>query len=161
MTTAIDAGSPAPGFSAPTDSGGSLSLESLRGKAVVLYFYPRDDTPGCTREAQEFTEALDEFSRAGAEIVGVSKDTAAKHDRFRAKYGLPFTLVSDTDSDICERYGVWAEKTNYGKTYMGIERATFLIDADGTVSKVWRKVKVAGHVDAVLEAVKALAAANG
>ena len=161
MTTAIDAGSPAPGFTAPTDGGGSLSLESLRGKAVVLYFYPRDDTPGCTREAQEFTEALDEFARAGAEIVGVSKDTAARHDRFRAKYALPFTLVSDTDSDICERYGVWVEKKNYGKTYMGIERATFLIDADGTVSKVWRKVKVPGHVDAVLEAVKTLSVTDG
>ena len=110
MTTAIEAGSPAPGFSAPTDGGGSLSLESLRGKAVVLYFYPRDDTPGCTREAQEFTEALDEFARAGAAIVGVSKDTAARHDKFRAKYGLPFTLVSDADSDICERYGVWARR---------------------------------------------------
>ena len=127
----------------------------------MLYFYPRDDTPGCTREAQEFTEALGEFARAGAEIVGVSKDTAAKHDKFRAKYDLPFTLVSDADSDICERYGVWVEKKNYGKTYMGIERSTFLIDADGTISRVWRKVKVAGHVDAVLGAVKDLNAGDG
>ena len=156
MSTTIDAGSPAPGFTAPTNDSGSLSLEDLRGKAVVLYFYPRDDTPGCTREAQEFTEALPEFVAAGAEIVGVSKDTAVKHDKFREKYGLPFTLVSDAESDICERYGVWVEKKNYGKTYMGIERATFLIDADGNVSKVWRKVKVAGHVEKVLEAVKAL-----
>ncbi len=127
----------------------------------MLYFYPRDDTPGCTREAQEFTEALAEFARAGAEIVGVSKDSAAKHDKFRAKYGLPFTLVSDAEGDICERYGVWVEKKNYGKTYMGIERSTFLIDADGSVSKVWRKVKVAGHVDAVLGAVKDLNAGDG
>ena len=127
----------------------------------MLYFYPRDDTPGCTREAQEFTEALGEFARAGAEIVGVSKDSTAKHDKFRAKYGLPFTLVSDADSDICERYGVWVEKKNYGKTYMGIERSTFLIDADGTVSKVWRKVKVAGHVDAVLGTVKDLNSGDG
>ena len=112
MTTAIDAGSPAPGFTAPTNDGGSLSLDSLRGKAVVLYFYPRDDTPGCTREAQEFTEALPQFAAAGAEIVGVSKDSAAKHDKFREKYGLPFTLVSDAESDICERYGVWVEKKN-------------------------------------------------
>ena len=161
MTTAIDAGSPAPGFTAPTNDGASLSLDSLRGKAVVLYFYPRDDTPGCMREAQEFTEALGEFAAAGAEIVGVSKDTTAKHDKFRAKYGLPFTLVSDAEGDICERYGVWVEKKNYGKTYMGIERSTFLIDADGTVSKVWRKVKVAGHVDAVLGAVKDLNAGDG
>ena len=161
MTTVIDTGEPAPAFTAPTDGGGSLSLESLRGKAVVLYFYPRDDTPGCTREAQEFTEALPAFAAAGAEIVGVSKDTAAKHDRFREKYGLPFTLVSDAESDICERYGVWVEKKNYGKTYMGIERSTFLIDADGTVAKVWRKVKVAGHVETVLEAVKDLKRAGG
>ncbi len=156
MTSAIEAGSTAPSFTAPTNDGGSLSLDSLRGKAVVLYFYPRDDTPGCTREAQEFTEALPAFAQAGVEIVGVSKDTAAKHDRFRAKYGLPFTLVSDAESDICERYGVWMEKKNYGKTYMGIERSTFLIDADGTVARVWRKVKVPGHVDAVLEAARSL-----
>ena len=161
MSTTIDAGNPAPGFTAPTNDGGSLCLEDLRGKAVVLYFYPRDDTPGCTREAQEFTEALPEFAAAGAEIVGVSKDTAAKHNKFRTKYGLPFTLVSDAESDICERYGVWVEKKNYGKTYMGIERATFLIDADGTVAKVWRKVKVAGHVDKVLEAAKVLNATGG
>ena len=161
MTTVIDAGSPAPGFTAPTNDGGSLSLDGLRGKAVVLYFYPRDDTPGCTREAQEFTEALGEFAAAGAEIVGVSKDTTAKHDKFREKYGLPFTLVSDAEGDICERYGVWVEKKNYGKTYMGIERSTFLINADGTVSKVWRKVKVAGHVDAVLGAVKDLNSGDG
>ena len=161
MSTTIDAGSPAPKFTAPTNDGGSLSLEDLRGKTVVLYFYPRDDTPGCTREAQEFTEDLDEFAAAGAEIVGVSKDTAAKHDKFRAKYGLPFTLVSDAESDICERYGVWVEKKNYGKTYMGIERATFLIDPDGNVNKVWRKVKVAGHVDKVLEAVRALNDGSG
>ena len=154
MTTVIDAGSAAPAFAAPTNDGGSLSLESLRGKAVILYFYPRDDTPGCTREAQEFTEALPAFADAGAVIVGVSKDTAAKHDKFREKYGLPFTLVSDAESDICERYGVWVEKKNYGKTYMGIERATFLIDPEGTVAKVWRRVKVPGHVDKVLEAVR-------
>ena len=160
MSSTVDAGSPASGFTAPTNDGGSLSLDSLRGKTVVLYFYPRDDTPGCTREAQEFTEALPEFTAAGAEIVGVSKDTAAKHDKFREKYSLPFTLVSDADSDICERYGVWVEKKNYGKTYMGIERSTFLIDSGGTVSKVWRKVKVAGHVEQVLEAVKDLNAAG-
>ena len=161
MTTAIDAGNPAPAFTAPSDDGGSLSLKNLRGRAVVLYFYPRDDTPGCTREAQEFAEALPKFARAGAEIVGVSKDSAARHDSFRAKYALPFTLVSDADGDICERYGVWVEKKNYGRTYMGIERATFLIDPAGTVSKVWRRVKVAGHVDKVLEAVQALNDADG
>ena len=156
MTTAIEAGTPAPGFTAPTNDGSSLSLDSLRGKAVVLYFYPRDDTPGCTREAQEFTEALPRSRRPAPRSSASPRDTAAKHDKFREKYGLPFTLVSDADSDICERYGVWVEKKNYGKTYMGIERATFLIDASGDVSKVWRKVKVAGHVEKVLEAVQAL-----
>ena len=161
MTTVIDAGSQAPGFTAPTNDGSSLSLDGLRGKAVVLYFYPRDDTPGCTREAQEFTEALGEFAAAGAEIVGVSKDTAAKHEQVLREVRPPLPLVSDAEGDICERYGVWVEKKNYGKTYMGIERSTFLIDADGTVNKVWRKVKVAGHVDAVLGAVKDLNAGDG
>ena len=162
MTTVIDAGSPAPGFTAPTNDGGSLSLDSLRGKAVVLYFYPRDDTPGCTREAQEFTEALSEIrGRRCGDRRCLQGHGTAKHDKFRAKYGLPFTLVSDTEGDICERYSVWVEKKNYGKTYMGIERSTFLIDAVGTVNKVWRKVKVAGHVDAVLGAVKDLNAGDG
>ena len=156
MTTVIDTGSPAPDFTAPTSDGGTLTLSSLRGRAVVLYFYPRDDTPGCTREAQGFAETLPAFAEAGADIVGISKDTVAKHDRFRAKYGLPFPLVSDAESDICERYGVWVEKQNYGKRYMGIERSTFLINPDGVVSRVWRRVKVPGHVDAVLEAARAL-----
>lgn len=156
MTRTIEAGSPAPDFTVPCDDGGTFTLSSLRGKAVVLYFYPRDDTPGCTREAQGFAEALPAFAEAGADIVGVSKDTPASHDRFKAKYGLPFRLVSDSDGDICERYGVWAEKKNYGKTYMGIERSTFLIGADGVVGRVWRRVKVPGHVDAVLEAVRAM-----
>ena len=156
MTRTIEAGSPAPDFTAPCDDGGTFTLSSLRGKAVVLYFYPRDDTPGCTREARGFTEALPAFAEAGADVVGVSKDTPASHDKFKAKYGLPFRLVSDSDGDICERYGVWAEKKNYGKTYMGIERSTFLIGADGVVGRVWRRVKVPGHVDAVLAAVRAM-----
>lgn len=153
MTT-LDVGNPAPDFTAPTNDGGTLTLSSLQGKAVVLYFYPRDDTPGCTKEAQGFTDMAADFEKAGAEIVGVSKDTAAKHDKFRAKYDLSITLVSDAESDICERYGVWKEKKNYGKTYMGIERSTFLIGPDGVVRNVWRKVKVPGHVEAVLEAAR-------
>ena len=162
MTTAIEAGSAAPGFTAPTNDGGSLSLDSLRGKAVVLYFYPRDDTPWLHAGGARVHRSLGRNSQAaGAEILGVSKDTAAKHDKFRAKYGFPFTLVSDAESDICERYGVWVEKKNYGKTYMGIERATFLIGPDGVVTKVWRKVKVPGHVEKVLEAVRALNEAGG
>lgn len=156
MTRTIEAGSPAPDFTAPCDDGGTFTLSSLRGKAVVLYFYPRDDTPGCTREAQGFAEALPAFAEACADVVGVSRDTPASHDRFKEKYGLPFRLVSDADGDICERYGVWAEKKNYGKTYMGIERSTFLIGADGVVGRVWRRVKVPGHVDAVLEVVRAM-----
>ncbi len=154
MTSEIKAGVEAPDFTAPTDGGDTLTLSSLRGKAVVLYFYPRDDTPGCTKEAQGFTEALPRFAEADVEIVGVSKDSVAKHDKFKAKYGLPFTLVSDESGNICERYGVWVEKKNYGKTYMGIERATFLIGPDGVVRTVWRKVRVPGHVDAVLDAAR-------
>lgn len=152
----IETGKVAPDFTAPTDGGGKLNLKSLRGKAVVLYFYPKDDTPGCTKEAIAFTEQIKAFEKAGATIIGVSKDTVAKHDKFRDKHGLKVTLVSDEDGKICEKYGVWVEKNMYGRKYMGIERATFLIDAKGKVRNIWRKVKVAGHSDAVLEAVKEL-----
>lgn len=150
------AGQPAPDLSLPTDGGGQVSLADLKGKAVVLYFYPKDDTSGCTKEALAFKDALAEFEAAGAVIVGVSKDPVAKHDRFKAKYDLPFALASDADGDVCERYGVWKQKSMYGKTYMGIERTTVLIDADGVVRQVWPKVKVPGHAEAVLEAVRAL-----
>ncbi len=152
----IKAGDKAPNFTAPADGGREVSLAQFAGKPVVLYFYPKDDTPGCTKQAIGFSERADAFAKAGAVVIGVSKDTAAKHDKFRDKHGLKVILVSDADSDICERYGVWVEKSMYGKTYMGIERATFLIGADGAVAQVWRKVKVPGHVDEVLEAVKAL-----
>lgn len=151
----IEAGAAAPDFTLPTDGDGSLSLSSLRGKKVILYFYPKDDTPGCTKEACSFQSALPDFSAADAVIVGVSKDDPGKHDRFKGKYGLNFTLVSDTEGKVCEAYGVWVEKKNYGKTYMGIERSTFLIDANGVVAKVWRKVKVDGHAEAVLAAAQA------
>lgn len=149
-------GSPAPDFTLPRDGGGETTLSELRPKTVVLYFYPKDDTSGCTKEAQGFTEAKADFEAAGAVVVGVSKDTAAKHDKFVAKYDLDVILVSDAESDVCERYGTWVEKKMYGKTYMGIERSTFLIDGEGVVREEWRKVKVPGHVDAVLEAVKSL-----
>ena len=149
-------GQSAPDFTLPRDGGGEITLSSLKPMSVVLYFYPRDDTSGCTKEALGFTEAKAEFESAGAVVVGVSKDTAAKHDKFVAKHGLDVILASDAEGDVCERYGVWVEKSMYGKTYMGIERATFLIDGAGVVRKEWRKVKVPGHVDAVLEAVKAL-----
>ena len=149
-------GSPAPDFTLPQDGGEDVTLSALNPKTVVLYFYPRDDTPGCTKEAIGFTEHADAFEAAGAVILGVSKDTIAKHQKFRDKHDLGIALLSDAESDVCERYGVWVEKNMYGKKSMGIERATFLIDGTGTIARVWRKVKVPGHVEDVLEAVKAL-----
>ena len=149
-------GDKAPEFNLPADGGGDIALNDFAGKAVVLYFYPKDDTPGCTKEAIAFSEAIDAFDSAGAVVIGVSKDTAAKHDKFKAKHELTVRLASDADGDVCERYGVWVEKKMYGKTYMGIERATFLIKPDGKIAEVWRKVKVPGHADAVLEAVRSL-----
>ena len=149
-------GRKAPDFSAPTDGGGKLKLSDLRGKPVVLYFYPKDDTPGCTTEACGFRDAAPAFKKLKAQVVGVSKDSVARHDKFKAKYKLPFPLVSDEDGKICEKYGTWIEKSLYGRKYMGIDRATFLIDKDGVVRNAWRKVKVAGHVDEVQAALKAL-----
>ena len=151
----IESGTQAPDFALPRDGGGTVALSEFSGKQVVLYFYPRDDTPGCTKEAIAFTEAAGDFDAAGAVIVGVSKDTVAKHDKFVAKHELGVILASDADGSTCEDYGVWVEKSMYGKTSMGIERATFLIGADGVVKQVWRKVKVPGHAEAVLEAVRA------
>lgn len=150
----VDVGEKAPDFSMATDGGGSVSLAGLKGRKVVLYFYPKDDTPGCTKEACAFRDAMPDFSGIDAEIIGVSKDPVAKHDKFKAKYDLPFVLASDEETDVCERFGVWVEKNMYGRKYMGIERATFLIDGDGVVRNVWRKVKVPGHAEAVLEAAK-------
>lgn len=149
-------GHKAPDFSLPLDSGKTVSLAEYAGKKLVLYFYPRDDTPGCTKEAIAFTEMADDFAQADTAIVGVSRDSLAKHAKFRDKHNLTVLLGSDEDGTVCEAYGVWVEKKMYGKTSMGIERATFLIDRDGTVAKVWRKVKVPGHAEAVLEAAKAL-----
>ncbi len=151
-----ETGETAPDFTLPRDGGGELTLSQLQPGKVVLYFYPRDDTPGCTLEAQGFTARADAFADAGATVVGVSKDSVAKHDKFIAKHDLGIALVSDAESDVCERYGVWVEKKMYGKTSMGIERATFLIDGAGRIARVWRKVKVDGHVDEVLEATRAL-----
>jgi len=149
-------GQNAPDFTAPTDTGEDLTLSSLRPQPVVLYFYPKDDTPGCTTEAKDFTAMGDEFAAAGAKVIGVSKDTVAKHGKFIAKHDLSVTLVSDEATTICEDYGVWVEKNMYGRKYMGIERATFLIDGGGKITQVWRKVKVKGHAEAVLAALKAL-----
>ncbi len=150
-----DAGENAPDFTLPRDGGGEVSLAEFKGAPVVLYFYPRDDTPGCTTEAVEFTGLGPEFKAAGAQVIGVSKDTVAKHDKFIAKHDLGVILASDADGDVCERYGVWVEKNMYGKKSMGIERATFLIDAEGRIAKVWRKVKAKGHAAEVLDALRA------
>ena len=157
----VETGSAAPAFDLPTDTKsrddtGRLSLSDLKGKPVVLYFYPKDNTSGCTKEAESFRDLYADFQALGCEIVGASKDSVKKHDNFREKVGIPYPLVSDEGGTLCEDYGVWVEKSMYGRTYMGIERATFLIAADGTVAQVWRKVKVTGHAEAVLEAVKAL-----
>ena len=152
----IDAGDKAPAFTLPTDGGGTVSLAKLRGKKVILYFYPKDDTPGCTKEACGFRDTFPDFSKAGAEVIGISKDSVKRHDNFKAKYKLPFHLAADVDGEVCEAYGTWIEKSMYGRKYMGIERATFLIDGKGVVRQVWHKVKVPGHAEEVLAAAKAL-----
>ncbi len=149
-------GAPAPDFSLPADSGETITLSALRGKHVVLYFYPKDDTPGCTTEAKDFTAMAEEFKAAGAVVIGMSRDTATKHDKFIAKHDLKVKLAADVDGSATEAYGVWVEKNMYGRTYMGIERATYLIDDKGVVRQIWRKVRVKGHAQAVLDAVKAL-----
>jgi peroxiredoxin Q/BCP len=146
----IEEGKPAPEFELTSDSGQEVSLASLRGKPVVLYFYPKDDTPGCTAQACGIRDAWGEFERAGAVVLGVSPDGEASHVKFKEKYGLPFPLLADTDHKVCEEYGVWGEKSMYGKTYMGVVRSTFVIDADGNVAKVMRKVKPDTHADDVL-----------
>ncbi len=156
MSPNIEVGAAAPEFNLPRNGGGDVSLSGLKGGKVVLFFYPKDDTSGCTKEAIAFSEAIADFEAAGAVVLGVSKDPVARHDAFVAKHGLKTTLLSDAQGDVCERYGVWVEKSMYGRKYMGIERATFLIDGEGVVRAVWRKVKVPGHAQEVLEAVRAL-----
>ena len=155
MASQPEAGSKAPSFDLPTDEG-SISLASLKANPVILYFYPRDDTPGCTNEAKDFTALKAEFDALGAVIIGVSKDTPEKHAKFRAKHDLAVTLASDESGETLEAYGVWVEKNMYGKKSMGIQRATFLIDGDGVIRRTWPKVKVAGHAEDVLAATKEL-----
>ncbi|HXP31895.1 MAG TPA: thioredoxin-dependent thiol peroxidase [Stellaceae bacterium] len=149
-------GDKAPDFTLPTDGDGSVHLSKLRGKKVVLYFYPKDDTSGCTAEACGFRDTFPNFRRIEATVIGISKDSVASHDKFKKKYQLPFTLASDTEGKVCEAYGVWIEKSMYGRKYMGIERATWLIDEKGVIRNIWHKVKVPGHVAEVLAAIKAL-----
>lgn len=152
----LETGQPAPDFTLPQDGSGDVTLSALRPSVVVLYFYPRDDTSGCTTEALDFTSLAAEFEATGATVLGVSKDSVKSHAKFRTKHGIGVRLLSDETGDVCETYGVWVEKKMYGKTFLGIERATFLIDASGNIARVWRKVKVPGHAEAVLEAVRAL-----
>lgn len=152
----VKVGAAAPDFEMPTDGGGKVSLKQLKGKKVVLYFYPKDDTPGCTTEACAFRDSLPDFSKVKAAIIGVSRDDVKSHEKFKKKFDLPFPLASDEDGKTCEDYGVWVEKSMYGRKYFGIERSTFLIDEKGIVRNIWRKVKVSGHANEVLEAVKGL-----
>ncbi|MCL6548425.1 MAG: thioredoxin-dependent thiol peroxidase [Alicyclobacillus sp.] len=152
----MTAGQPAPDFTLPSYTGEQVSLHDLQGKVVVLYFYPKDDTPGCTKEACSFRDLREAFAEAGAVIYGVSRDSVASHEKFAAKYGLTFPLLADTDGKVCEAYGVLKEKTMFGKVSFGIERTTFVIDREGKIAKVFPKVKVDGHADAVLKVVRSL-----
>jgi len=152
----IDIGDKLPDFTLATDGGGSVSSSDLKGKIVVLYFYPKDDTPGCTKEACAFRDNLPDFSKLDCVILGVSRDDGASHDKFKSKFSLNFPLLSDADGKLCEAFGVWKLRNMYGKEFMGIERSTFLVDGAGTVRKSWRKVNVDGHIDEVLKEVQAL-----
>lgn len=144
-------GDKAPDFNLPTDDGSSLSLHSLKGKRVVLYFYPKDNTPGCTREACDFRDSLAQFADKKTVVLGVSKDSATKHQNFKQKYALPFTLLADENGDVCEKYNIINKKSLFGKTFLGIQRSTFLIDENGVIRAIWRKVKVNGHIQQVLD----------
>jgi len=152
----LKVGDTAPDFTLPTDGGGSVTLSRFRGKKVVLYFYPKDDTTGCTKQACGFRDSDSDFANFGAVIIGVSKDSVDSHDKFKKKYSLPFILASDEKSDVCERYGVWVQKSMYGRKYMGIERTTFLIDEKGVIRHIWPKVSITGHIEDVLTATRAI-----
>lgn len=152
----LDVGDLAPQFDLPRDGGGTLSLAALSGKSVVLYFYPQDDTTSCTQEAISFTQLKPEFEKAGAVVIGLSPDSTKKHDKFKAKYSLTIDLAADEERKVIEAYHLWVEKSMYGRKYMGVERATFLIGRDGHIARIWRKVRVKGHAEEVLEAVRAL-----
>lgn len=157
QTFALNEGDIAPDFTLPGDDESTVTLSGFKGKKkVVLYFYPKDDTPGCTIEAKDFRDAMADFEGANTVVIGISKDTISKHVRFKDKYCLPFTLVSDAESNVCERYGQWVEKSMYGKKYMGINRATFLIGTDGKIARLWPKVKIEGHAQEVLKAAHSL-----
>lgn len=152
----LEIGQPAPDFTLPTDGNGSVTLSALRGRTVIVYFYPKDNTSGCTKEACGFRDALPDFSAAEAVVIGISKDSVASHDKFKTAQNLPFTLASDPEGTVVQAYDSWVEKSMYGRKYFGIDRATFLIDREGVIRGIWHKVKVPGHVDAVLKAVRGL-----
>ncbi len=152
----VEEGDDAPGFEMPASGGRTVSLAAMRGKPFVLYFYPKADTPGCTKEACAFQEALPELGKIGLEVIGVSRDPMKPIEQFAEKFSLSFPLASDVQGDVSEAYGTWVEKSMYGKKYMGLDRATFLIDSNGKIARIWRKVKVEGHAAAVMEAAKAL-----
>jgi len=154
--TKLEVGNPAPDFTLPRDGGGEIRLSDFRGRKVVLYFYPKDDTPGCTAEAIAFNGLKADFEKAGTDIIGFSADSTARHDKFKKKHGLDFPLASDESKSVLNTYGLWVEKSLYGRKYMGVERATLLIDADGRIAQIWRNVKVPGHAQEVLAAAKAL-----
>lgn len=152
----VEDGKKAPDFKLKSDDGSVFHLSKLKGKPVVVYFYPKDDTSGCTAEAKDFSCLVRDFAKAGTKVVGISPDSVASHAKFKAKYGLDLTLAADEEKKAAEAYGVWVEKSMYGRKYMGVERSTFLIDPAGRVARTWRKVKVPGHAEEVLAAVKAL-----
>jgi peroxiredoxin Q/BCP len=152
----LEIGDKAPDFTLPADGGGKVALKDLKGKTVILYFYPKDDTSGCTAEACAFRDQLPDFSKSKATVLGVSRDSVASHDRFKKKYGLTFPLLSDEEGKVTQAYGTWVEKSMYGRKYMGIGRSTFLIDPKGVIRGLWRKVKVPGHAEEVLKAARAL-----
>lgn len=151
--TELNIGDLAPNFKLPKDGGGEIELETLRGKNVVLYFYPKDDTSGCTNQAIQFSEKKDEFAAKNTVIIGVSKDSIKSHDKFKAKYDLKIDLLSDEELNVANSYGTWVEKSMYGRKYMGMDRSTFLIDVDGKIKKIWRKVKIPGHIDEIFKSI--------
>lgn len=161
MAAVIKEGDTAPDFDLPTDGGGRIRLSDHRGNPVVVYFYPKDDTSGCTAQALAFSERKGEFDEMQTAIVGISPDTEKQHDRFKEKHGLSITLAADEEKTAAEAYGVWVEKSMYGRKYMGVDRSTFLVDRDGVIAKIWRGVKVPGHVDDVLDTARLIAATTG
>ena len=161
MTAMLKEGDPSPDFELPTDGGGRFRLSEQKGRPVVLYFYPKDDTSGCTQEAIDFSQSKDAFAEMEALVLGISPDTQRQHDRFKAKHQLSIALAADTEKEVAQAFGVWVEKSMYGRKYMGVERSTFLVDRNGVIARVWRNVKVPGHVEDVLDTTRVIAGTTG